>query len=217
MDREIFEAKLTSSLNCGQIVFSSFTEDTGIPEDQAQLLTSAFGSGMYSGDTCGAVVGALLVLGTKFGTHIPVDQYDMEKMREKGNMNALGNIWNASPRSMGAVCAGRSWAPTAPRRKGWHSSRRKDFISPSARTPWQTPSRSSKIFLTRIKRTCRKPAAGSVLRRGLFFTLLSVVFFLILHHFHVFVIRHSAVGDAPVVVEFDDAVGHRLRHLMVVG
>ena len=83
MDREIFEAKLTSSLNCGQIVFSSFTEDTGIPEDQAKLLTSAFGSGMYSGDTCGAVVGALLVLGTKFGTHIPVDQYDLEKMREK--------------------------------------------------------------------------------------------------------------------------------------
>ncbi|MBR6207330.1 MAG: C_GCAxxG_C_C family protein [Oscillospiraceae bacterium] len=83
MDTEKFEKKLVSSLNCGQIVFSTFTEDTGIPEDQAQLLASAFGGGMYSGDTCGAVVGGLLALGAVFGTHIPVNPSDMEKMQEK--------------------------------------------------------------------------------------------------------------------------------------
>ena len=83
MDTERFEEKLVSSLNCAQIVFSSFSEDTGIPEDQAELLTSAFGGGMYSGETCGAVVGALLTLGTKYGTKIPVNPTDMDIMREK--------------------------------------------------------------------------------------------------------------------------------------
>ena len=83
MDTERFQEKLTSNLNCGQIVFSTFCEEMGLPEDQAQLLTSAFGGGMHSGDTCGAVVGALLALGTKFGTYIPVNQTDMEIMREK--------------------------------------------------------------------------------------------------------------------------------------
>ena len=83
MDRDIFEQKLVSSLNCAQIVFSSFCEDTGVTEDQAELLTSAFGGGMHSGETCGAVVGGLLALGTKYGTKIPVNQTDMENMREK--------------------------------------------------------------------------------------------------------------------------------------
>ena len=83
MDREVFEKKLVSNLNCGQIVFSTFCEETGLTEEQAQLLTSAFGGGMYSGDTCGAVVGGLLALGAKFGTFIPVNASDMENMRNQ--------------------------------------------------------------------------------------------------------------------------------------
>ena len=83
MDTEKFEAKLVSSLNCGQIVFSTFCEEAGLSEEHAELLTSAFGGGMFSGDTCGAVIGGLLSLGVKFGTKIPVNPTDMEIMREK--------------------------------------------------------------------------------------------------------------------------------------
>jgi C_GCAxxG_C_C family probable redox protein len=54
--------------NCSQAVFSAFAPDLGIQTDLALKLASPFGGGIArQGDVCGAVIGALLVLGLQKG------------------------------------------------------------------------------------------------------------------------------------------------------
>ena len=49
--------------NCCQAVLIPFAGDCGLDEESAARLTANFGSGMRHGATCGAVTGALMVLG----------------------------------------------------------------------------------------------------------------------------------------------------------
>jgi C_GCAxxG_C_C family probable redox protein len=49
--------------NCTQAVLSAFGTDYGLGRDEALRIAGAFGSGMNVGGTCGAVTGALMVLG----------------------------------------------------------------------------------------------------------------------------------------------------------
>ncbi|GAB1468889.1 C-GCAxxG-C-C family protein [Candidatus Cloacimonadota bacterium] len=53
--------------NCAQAVLSSFTEETGIDDKTAKMISSCFGGGMRMGATCGALTGALMVLGLSKG------------------------------------------------------------------------------------------------------------------------------------------------------
>ena len=49
--------------NCCQSVLIPFAAEMGLTEGQATALGAHFGSGMRHGSTCGAVTGALMVLG----------------------------------------------------------------------------------------------------------------------------------------------------------
>ncbi|MBN1392292.1 MAG: C_GCAxxG_C_C family protein [Sedimentisphaerales bacterium] len=62
--------------NCSQAVFSTYSPDLGVPSEQAIKIASGFGGGMHIGSTCGAVIGALMVLGLKFakGKDKPYDK-----------------------------------------------------------------------------------------------------------------------------------------------
>lgn len=51
--------------NCCQSVLIPFAEECGLNEETALKLGANFGSGMRHGATCGAVTGALMVLGIK--------------------------------------------------------------------------------------------------------------------------------------------------------
>ena len=53
--------------NCCQAVIMSCCEQFGITEDQAYHMGAFFGGGMRSGEVCGAVSGALMGLGLKYG------------------------------------------------------------------------------------------------------------------------------------------------------
>jgi C_GCAxxG_C_C family probable redox protein len=54
--------------NCSQSVLSVFSEELGMKKDLAMKLASPFGSGIaYMQDTCGAVTGALMAIGLKYG------------------------------------------------------------------------------------------------------------------------------------------------------
>lgn len=53
--------------NCCQAVLMSCCEQFGISEDRAYHLAAFFGAGMRRGEVCGAVTGALMALGLKFG------------------------------------------------------------------------------------------------------------------------------------------------------
>ena len=60
--RELRSGKF-GHINCAQSVLIPFAEEAGIGEEEAQKLTGLYGSGMGIGSTCGAVSGALMVLG----------------------------------------------------------------------------------------------------------------------------------------------------------
>lgn len=49
--------------NCAQSVLVPFAQEMGMSEEQAYNLGAHFGSGMRHGSTCGALSGALMVLG----------------------------------------------------------------------------------------------------------------------------------------------------------
>ena len=49
--------------NCAQSVLVPFARQLGLTEEQAFALGAHFGSGMRHGSTCGALSGALMVLG----------------------------------------------------------------------------------------------------------------------------------------------------------
>lgn len=49
--------------NCAQSVLVPFAVEMGMSEEQAYALGAHFGAGMRHGSTCGALTGALMVLG----------------------------------------------------------------------------------------------------------------------------------------------------------
>jgi C_GCAxxG_C_C family probable redox protein len=65
-----------SGFNCAQAVFTAFCEDFGLDKKQALNIACSFGAGMgYIGEACGAVTGAFLVLGLKYGQDNEEDKY----------------------------------------------------------------------------------------------------------------------------------------------
>lgn len=54
-------------LNCSQAVFVSFCEDYGLGSELALKIGCGFGGGVRSGEICGAVSGAVMVIGLKYG------------------------------------------------------------------------------------------------------------------------------------------------------
>ena len=60
--QELRNAKDTT-YNCAQSVIIPFAQDMGLSENQVCVLGSHFGAGMRHGSTCGAITGALMVLG----------------------------------------------------------------------------------------------------------------------------------------------------------
>ncbi len=55
--------------NCAQSVLASFAEDIGLGSEPALRVASGFGAGMGRLEkTCGAVTGAIMAIGLKYGT-----------------------------------------------------------------------------------------------------------------------------------------------------
>ena len=56
------------TLNCAQAVLSTYAEELGLSHELALKIASPFGGGMaHMDEVCGAVSGALMVLGLRFG------------------------------------------------------------------------------------------------------------------------------------------------------
>ena len=74
---------LKEGYNCAQSVFSTFAPGLGLEEGKAAKIASAFGGGMARrGDACGAVTGAFMAIGLKFGSSRPEDKEIKEKSYE---------------------------------------------------------------------------------------------------------------------------------------
>lgn len=53
--------------DCSQVVLAECAEELGITREEACKMSAAFGGGIGIGETCGAVVGAMIALGLKYG------------------------------------------------------------------------------------------------------------------------------------------------------
>ena len=83
-----YEEKATafheSGCNCCQAVLMCCAENYGLTEDQAYHLGAFFGSGMRIGQVCGAVTGALMALGLRYG-----DEDNRKSQASKAFLNAF--------------------------------------------------------------------------------------------------------------------------------
>lgn len=68
-----------SSLNCCQSVVGAYAEDCGLDRHMALKIGACFGGGMKKGEVCGAVSGALMVLGLKKGYFLEDDTHGKER------------------------------------------------------------------------------------------------------------------------------------------
>lgn len=71
--------KFNEGYNCAQIVLGSFSQKYGMKQEDAYRIATGFGGGLRCGETCGAVVGAVLVIGLKYGN----------ENQEEGNTKTL--------------------------------------------------------------------------------------------------------------------------------
>ncbi|HEC42849.1 MAG TPA: C_GCAxxG_C_C family protein [Bacteroides sp.] len=80
MAKEAAGRLFRKGLNCAQSVFAAHSEMTGISVTDSLKITTGFGAGMaMMQKTCGAVAGAYMVIGAKYGRVNPDD----EKARDK--------------------------------------------------------------------------------------------------------------------------------------
>lgn len=70
--QDIAIGKFNKGFNCAQSVLTPFASQMNIDVEMALKLSSGFGAGMgRTQKTCGALTGAYMVLGLKYGKHFP--------------------------------------------------------------------------------------------------------------------------------------------------
>ena len=69
--------------DCSQVVLSHFAHDLGISPEDANRISAGFGGGSGIGETCGAVIGALIVIGMKYGHSGPDDMEQRNELMAK--------------------------------------------------------------------------------------------------------------------------------------
>lgn len=62
-----------NGFNCSQAVLSVFCEDFGLDKETALKISTGFGGGCRKGEICGAVTGAIMALGLKYGHYVEGD------------------------------------------------------------------------------------------------------------------------------------------------
>jgi C_GCAxxG_C_C family probable redox protein len=72
-----------NGFSCSQAVVATYCEQYGLDREMALKISSGFGGGMGRlGETCGAVSGALMLIGLKYGKVFKEDNFSKEKTYE---------------------------------------------------------------------------------------------------------------------------------------
>jgi C_GCAxxG_C_C family probable redox protein len=75
-------AGFRNGFTCSSAVFSAFSEEMGLDPDTAKKISCGFGAGISrTGNICGAVSGAILVIGLKYGKTKQGDDAATERTR----------------------------------------------------------------------------------------------------------------------------------------
>ena len=92
---EVLRSNPEIHYNCAQTVLIPYAEECGLKEETAYKLGANFGGGMRMGSVCGAVTGALMVLGL-LGYDEEESKRMLKEFREKyGSVNCVELLRNA--------------------------------------------------------------------------------------------------------------------------
>lgn len=80
MTKEEVLEEFDKGYDCGQVVFGYWAKRLGLDEEMAHKIASGFGAGMYQGETCGAIIGAYMALGLKYGHCKPDEEGDEQRV-----------------------------------------------------------------------------------------------------------------------------------------
>ncbi len=85
--RKEAEALFSMGFNCAQAILASYGAELGVGKDIAFRLSSALGAGVArTGQVCGAVTWAIMVLGLRFGSTDPEDEIRKEELLERASV-----------------------------------------------------------------------------------------------------------------------------------
>ncbi len=70
-------------LHCSQITFAHGAKKVGFDEDTAKKIGAAFGGGMFNGERCGALTGAMMALSLKYGHYSKETKGNEKVLTEK--------------------------------------------------------------------------------------------------------------------------------------
>ncbi len=76
------KAIYNEGFSCAPAVLATYCEQFGLGRDPALKIATGFGGGMHLGQTCGAVTGAIMVIGLKYGKTKADDQASKAKTYE---------------------------------------------------------------------------------------------------------------------------------------
>jgi C_GCAxxG_C_C family probable redox protein len=102
MDRaEQALARFREGFNCAQALVSTYSEDFGVDRLAALRIAGPFGGGIaHKGETCGAVTGALMVLGLRYGNEAAGD----ERSRDEAYSQAGEFLRRFESRNRTVIC-----------------------------------------------------------------------------------------------------------------
>ncbi|MEG0830058.1 MAG: C-GCAxxG-C-C family protein [Anaerovoracaceae bacterium] len=83
MTKEKALAGFGGGIDCSQAVLSHAAPKVGLDEEIGAKLGAAFGGGLWRGETCGCVAGAMMALGLKYGNSKPNQGEVKEKFLAK--------------------------------------------------------------------------------------------------------------------------------------
>ncbi len=96
-------ALFQQGFTCSQAVLSVFAQDFGLDRDTALRISQGFGAGIaYTGDICGALSGAIMVMGLRYGriraddvaakekTYAVVSEFLQEFQTRNGSVTCTG-------------------------------------------------------------------------------------------------------------------------------
>ena len=88
MSMEQAKELVSKGYMCSQIVLAFFAEDLDLFLEDALRVSAGFGGGMCDGQACGAVTGAIMAIGLKYGM---VEAEDFRKLQECNEKVVLFN------------------------------------------------------------------------------------------------------------------------------
>lgn len=80
MTKEEVLKEFDEGYDCCQVIFHYWAKKMGMDSETAYKISTGFGAGMFQGETCGAVIGAYMALGLKYGQYKTGPEGDEQKV-----------------------------------------------------------------------------------------------------------------------------------------